>query len=352
MMKKLINFTLLIALIFNTPAYALTKLFYALRDDDVPNLGDHYRVLEDIDRHHDKMDILVPQAYVLDSEGDLFMHMQPELAKKIKQYKIPLMPLVTIDDFNAEKISLFLKNKAAQAHAIHSLTKLCKTKHYEGFQIDFEHIPKVHRDAFTEFYTNTAKALHAIHCKISIAIIPQRHEIPPSKLLLRRDLNWSGAYDQKQLGDVSDFVVLMTYGQNAGETTPGPNASIPIDKEALAFALKHIPPKKIFLGIPTSSTYWSMRSTPSNHILAQGIIIPYSQVKQLQRLHHLKWQWDDYAKTHYAVFHFQDFYRYLFVSDARSINEKQKLAQQYHLGGIAIFRLGNEDPQMWSILIA
>lgn len=260
-MRKYISQVLLLTLILITPAHALTKLFYTLRDSDIPNLRDHYRVLSDINQHHKEIDILVPQAYVISKEGYLYKFVNPETKAIAKKYHIKLMPLVTNENFNANKVNQFLNNPTAQTMAIHSLVHVCKVNHYYGLQIDFEHILAHDRNAFTKFYTNTANALHSANCKISIAIVPSRHNIPPSKLLLKRNLYWSGAYDQKRLGGASDFVVLMTYNQSGGMTTPGPTATVPIDEEAIKHALQFVPRNKVFLGIPTTSLYWEMLPT-------------------------------------------------------------------------------------------
>lgn len=361
MIKKLLSQVVIFTFILSTPTFALTKLFYALRDSDTPNLRDHYRVLADIEKHHDKIDILVPQAYVINHEGRVYKFVESGFEKTARHYHIKLMPLVTNENFNSKKVDQFLNDPKAQSLAISTLTRLCKTKRYYGFQMDFEHVPARDRDAYTQFFTNTANALYAVNCKISVAIVPQRRDIPPSKLLLNRDEYWAGAYDQKRLSGASDFVVLMTYNQSGGMTTPGPTATVPVDKKALEFALKHIPRQKIFLGIPTTSIYWEMTPIQEvfkhgrvtfdeqsvSSIVAHGIGISYEQALLLQRMHHLKWQRDDYAEANYAVFHYHDFYHYLFLSDVTSIAAQRKLAKQYHIRGIAVFRLGNEDSEMW-----
>lgn len=347
--KNLLIITIITTAFIASSAEALTTVFYALRDRDVPHLRDHFRVMNDIKQHANKINILIPQSYAINSEGLVFEAVEPNSFKLAKESHIKIMPLVTNAGFDAKKVDTFLKSPKAQQRAIKSLTELCKQHHFYGLEIDFEHVPEKDRNAFTQFYTNAAKALHAIHCKISVAIVPRRYRIPPSAILLKRDEYWSGAYDQKALGKVSDFVVLMTYNQNGGMTTPGPNASVPLDKLAIQYALSNMPSKKIFLGIPTASNYWLMSTNQSieHPIVGHGIGISYQQVQLLKKMYHLKWQWDNYAKVHYAMFPVRDFYHYLFVEDAASFAAKQQLAKEYKLGGIAVFRLGNEDPNIW-----
>jgi len=356
---KLIITLILISISFS--ALSLTNLFYSMRDNDVPHLRDHYRVLNDIKKHHQKIDILIPQAYVINPEGVLYKFVEPETAQATKKYNIKLMPLVTNEDFNANKVNRFLQNKTAEQRAIDSLVTVCKQKKYYGFQIDFEHLPERDRTLFTEFYQGTANALHHAGCKVSIAIVPARQSIPVSDVLLKRDIYWAGAYDQKQIGKVSDFVVLMTYNQHGAMTPPGPNAGYALDKKAVEHALKNIPKQKVFLGIPTTSNYWTMapidntfknikmtlNDKPISPDVAQAVAISYEQVKLLQKKHHLKWLWDKQSKVHYAMFDYQDFYRYVFIEDAASFAAKRQLAKQYHLGGIAVFRLGTEDHNIW-----
>jgi len=301
------------------------------------------------------------QAYVLNPNGIIYKFAEPEFEKTARKYNIRLMPLITNQNFNSEKVNQFLHDQSAQKRAIENITRLYKQKHYYGFQIDFEHIPEHDRKAFTHFYQSVANALHHIGSKVSIAIVPERRRIPFSAVLLKRDMYWAGVYDQKKLAAVSDFIVLMTYNQHGAMTTPGPNAGYALDKTAIQYALKNIPRNKIFLGIPTSSNYWTMgpinrtfknikvtlNDKPISPDVAQAIAISHQQVTLLKKMHHLKWQWDNQAKVHYTIFHYQDFYRYLFIEDATSYTAKTQLAKHYHLGGIAVFRLGIEDPNIW-----
>ncbi len=339
MLRKILMIGALLLTLSSYSAQAFTKLFYAMRDSDIPKLNDHYRVLKDIDLHHKKMDILVPQAYVVNSEGIVYKSVQPDFKKTAEKYRVKLMPMVTNEGFDSEKLTKFLKNDNAEKLAIRTLTNLCRKNHYYGMQIDFEHIPYQDRNAFTSFYESVSTSLHHVGCKVSIAIVPIRHAVPPSSILMKRYVYWAGAYNQKQLAKFSDFVVLMTYNQH-GTTTPGPNASYALDKRAIKYALRHIPKNKIFLGIPTSSNYWTMAPT--------NIDISYQQVLLLQKMHDLKWRWNNKAKVHYAVFSYQDFYHYLFVEDAASYAAKVQLAKEYHLGGVAVFRLGTEDPAIYN----
>ena len=57
--------------------------------------------------------------------------------------------------------------------------------------------------------------------------------------------------------------------------------------------------------------------------------------------------WDDLFRTTWFQLREGDTLRTAWFDDARSLREKLKLVQLYHLRGYAAWRLGVEDPEFW-----
>lgn len=342
----------------------LSTLFYTPRNEDAPNLSKSQIVNQDIELHHKQIDILVPQAYELSADGFLYNHINKTQLKVMRENQIKIMPMVTNHQFNPDVAHSILNNPAAQQRAIEALLKLCQQKKYYGIQLDFEHIPVLDKDAYSNFVVKLADRLHKIDCKFSLAIIPRSDDRPKSQRLLEYYMTWSGAYDHKVLAAASDFIVLMTYEQHNGTSTPGPIASYPWVLKSLKYSLRYIKPEKIYLGIPAQSNYWTVDKFTA--VLGPGLLtdagktnepyivhsleVSYAEIQALQNARHFKLHWDNNTKVNYAKFAYEDLNRFVFVSDADSTKYLYQMAMQNHLGGIAVYQLGDEDPRIWQVL--
>lgn len=346
---------------------AFEHLFYALRGTDLNHLQSHLAVLQQIEQQHQKINILVSQAYYIDQHGTVAGKIDPNLLKVAKRYHIRIMPLLTNLKFSQTLLHQFLHDPQAQQRTISTILQLCQQKHFYGIQVDIEHINIIDARAFTQFYQALATALHQHHFAISVAVVPTLQPVPPNKVILARYNNWSGAYQLEKLAQYSDFVTLMTYNQNGSYRT-GPVASISWVKQALTLALRSVPANKLSLGIPTYSLYFrpqlvsfpaspnsdSNLSLPNNNqqtlAITTGKQISYQNAQLLLHTQHLHVVWNKKLQISYAVFEQDNMLHFLFLADQHSFAEKLKLAKAFHLRGISVFRLGIEDPRIWQFL--
>jgi spore germination protein YaaH len=162
---------------------------------------------------------------------------------------------------------------------------------------------------------------------------------------------WRGVYDLKALAEIGDFLSLMTYSQHTRRTPPGPVAGIPWMEEMVEYMLNlGIAPEKISLGIPFYSTYWYADYSEERGGFINGRGASYEKVSGLIERYDAELVWLDNHQTHYAIWNHAGVFEYAFIEDARSIAPKLKLVEDYGLRGISVWRLGQEDPEVWSLL--
>ena len=137
-------------------------------------------------------------------------------------------------------------------------------------------------------------------------------------------------------------------------STPGPIAGYSWLKLVISHALKSVPKEKLLFGIPVYSGYWQMKSmTPcaDRKILVVGSTqIGYETLTQLINRFNPTIYWDEKDKVHFFMIAPDFIYRYVFMEDADSFAAKLALAKQFKLRGIAVFRIGTEDPKIWDTL--
>lgn len=331
-------------------AWGMENVAYMLRGDATDSIMTYDKQLSDFKTNAKAINVIIPQAYQIDSNGGFWGGVDSALLADAKLHHIKVMPMVTNHDYDAATLIKFLKNPDAQKRSIQYLVDACKKNHFYGYQFDFENIPISQKDAFSQFYRLAATTLHANNCAISVAIIPRVSDDPGDSYYLKSKFeNWSGAYDYKVLGENSDFVTIMAYEQHGGITTPGPVAGIPWVTDIIKYALKYIPPQKISLGIAVNSSHFYTSKT-GDGIRSTADDVSHDEAMRLINKFNAELNWDKTQKVSHAVYTYNQLNEYVFLEDQKSLAAKIDLIKQYHLRGISIWRLGIEDPKIWALL--
>lgn len=350
-LKSIFLLGLLVSL--NTLSFSSENIFYVLRYNTPDRMTPPENTLASLKKHYKKIDILVPQAYIINEAGEVKKGIEPELYKFAVEHSMKIMPLVTNAQFSKKTAHQFLSDTNAQTKALKTLVDLCKYNHFYGIQLDFEMISLEDRDALTRFYELAANELHKNGFLISFAIAPVVTDKPTSLFLKKVYENWEGAYDLKKLGEFADFVSIMAYNQHGGGTIPEPTASLAWVNETVKYTLPYIPANKISIGIADYSTHWYTGSTKVN--AAEKIVvrmrgIDYKTAASLAKQHQSKLIWDDQSAAHSVTFTKNWLNEYIFIEDAKSFAAKYKLVKKYNLRGISVFDLGTEDQSIWNTL--
>ena len=336
-----------------TQSYASEMIWYALRYKTADRMCTPEATISSLKKHYRKIDLLIPQGYSIDANGQVNKEIEPEMLAFARSHKLAVMPLVTNEQFSKEIAHTILLNENTQAKIINRLVDLCRQQHFYGVQMDFEMVAITDKDALSHFYEKVAAAMHQAGFKISYAVAPVVTEQPINLYYKKIYQNWEGAYDFQALGKTADFITIMAYNQHGGKTTPGPIASFPWTEQAVRYALQFIPANKISIGVPDYSIHWYTGKEIIIHqekIAVRARAMNYQQAMQLVKLQHSPFIWNKQSALHYSIFETNWLYEYVFLEDAKSFNAKYKLVSKYHLRGISVFDLGTEDPELWKIM--
>lgn len=300
--------------------------------------------------HADKISIVSPQVYTVDSTGTVSGSIDRRLVEAARARGVKVVPLVMNPGFDQPTMHRILVHPDARRRAIRSITELCRENHFDGIQFDFENIHIGDRDAFTSFARETADSLHAAHCTLSAAVVPRTSDLAgPTPYHTWIFDNWRGAYDLKALGESLDFISYMTYAQHTGGSTPGPVAGYAWMERALKFALAQgVPPQKISLGLAAYSDWWFPAYDVKTGAHTSGRDVSYRTAMGVLARSGVTPVWDDRQKSYYALWDEDGVFQHVFIEDARSFNEKLALVKQYGLRGYSVWVLGLEDPAVWA----
>jgi spore germination protein len=315
---------------------------------------DNQAAWESLQQNISEISLLAPGGYSVDEDGIIWGSVDARVLRLAREHDVPVMPLVVNPGFNQETLHQFLANDAARARAVHSLVELCRRNGYFGIQVDFENLSINDRDAFTRFYRELAAALHRDGYRISAAVVHRPDDLAGAtqyqKWLFR---NWRAGYDLKALGEIGDFLSLMSYNQHTRRTPPGPQHGMPWLREVMEYALQHVPAEKLSMGIITNSMHWYTsqedRITPEM-ARSYSAVLPHARALGLAERYDARWRWDDEQQVAYTWFSNNGTFEWLFLEDGRSFEPRVALVDEYNLRGFSVWVLGSEDPAIWSTL--
>jgi len=322
--------------------YTSENLFYMVDSEDS---------FQSFREHVEHISVVAPQTFYHEDSGVIWGDLDSRVRALVAEHNIRVVPLVLNAGFNQQEFHRFLQDQSVQARAIAQLIEIGNKFEVDGWQFDYENIHIDDRDAFTEYYRRTAKALHNAGMEISIAVVPRDGNYAgPTSYHKYIHEYWRGGYDLKALAEIGDYISLMTYSQHTRFTTPGPVAGYSWVESLVQFSLEQeIPADKLSLGIPFYSYHWYPRYTENGgRVWASGL--SFEEVAGLLERYQAEITWLPDQKVHTAFWDNDGLFEYVFIEDQRSLDAKLDLLEKYELRGISVWRLGQEDPAMWNVI--
>ncbi len=233
-------------------------------------------------------------------------------------------------------VTEMLATPKSRNDCIGNIINLLGYYNFDGVNMDFEGIRLEDRDNLSLFYTELGDRLREEGYIFSAAI--------PAK---DNDLHnpWAAPYDYEVIGEATDLVMLMMYNEHGFPGSgPGPISSIGFNSSVINYAIDRIAPHKIILAEPVFGFDFNLRT---------GGYAYLSYELAMERLENYKAEafFDPKSQT--------PFFRYIdaanqvhevWYEDRLSLLSKLNLIGEHSLGGIALWRLGMEDPGAWQAI--
>lgn len=301
-----------------------------------------------------RIDVVAPSAYLVEEDGVVWGDVDPRVVRLAREHGVKVIPLLVNRGFDQAKLHTLLADDAARARVGAALAELCRRHDYDGIQVDFENLAIADRDAFTRFYRELAAVLRPAGCGLSVAVVHRPDELAgPTAYHKWLFDSWRGGYDVAALGEIGDFISIMSYSQHTRRTPPGPQAGVPWMEDVIAYFREHVPAAKLSLGIATGSQHWytsyDERITPE---LARSYSaqLSHARARALIERHDAQVHRDDTQAASYAYFPVGGTFEWIFLEDADSFRARLDLVQRHGLRGFSVWVLGPEDPAIWDAL--
>lgn len=288
--------------------------------------------------YSDSLTAIAPFSFSVDRTGNVRGDHSADamaLATSRGLANLALIHNLTGRSFDKAEISAMLNSSSARKRAISDILEIVKTHGYAGVNIDFENVPPSDRAVLTKFMKELRAALAPSGYRVTMSAPAKYKDAPTSA--------WVGAFDYYELGRVCDQVMIMTYDEHTSGTPPGPIASLPWVEKVVKYAVTQMPKRKLLLGVAAYGYDWN---TSTNRARA----VTYQQAVANATKHGKKIQWDAQAAAPHYRYKSGSIAREVWFESADSLKAKLKLVQRYELGGIAIWRLGQEDEGYWQLI--
>lgn len=239
--------------------------------------------------------------------------------------------------FDSNLAHVILNNEQVQNTVLDNVVATLGKRYY-GLDIDFEYIYKQDRDKYNRFLKKAVDRLHPLGYIVVTSLAPKTAANQQGLLY--------EAHDYAVHGTLADHVVLMTY--EWGYTYGPARAVAPVNlvEKVLQYAVTVIPSKKILMGMPNYGYDWTLP------------FVKGSAAKSLTNLEAVELaakvganiQFDKTAQAPFYQYYSGRWQHTVWFEDARSIEAKLKLVDQYNLGGVSYWTINKFFPQNWLVL--
>ena len=290
------------------------------------------------------MTYFTPFTYGIQQDGTQVDLDDTELIRLSNEYSVkPLMHLSSLTEngnFSNERAHLVLTDTAVQEVLIDAIINNMRDKGYAGLDVDFEFIYPEDRYDYAAFLQNLRLRLNPLGYEVFSALAPKTSDT-------QRGVLYEG-HDYSMIGAAANAVLLMTY--EWGYTYGPPMAVAPINRvrEVVEYAVTRISPSKMLLGIPTYGYDWTLPYAQGNPgapsispIEAVDLAIRYGADIHFDETAQAPWfnYSDEEGRLHEVWF-----------EDARSIQAKLDLANEFGLRGVGYWNSMRQFPQNWVVL--
>src|ERR1700674_4066003 len=294
-----------------------------------------------LQQHFHDIDLLIPERlHSITATGRLDVGADPKLAaweqtllQQNPAIKIPTMPLLNNSDgtnWLTDEMATMLKSSAARENLAQQSVQYLTQNHFAGLVVDFEEIPEKSQKDFSQFITELAANLHNSNLKLMVCL--------PAA-------DW--IYDYAGIGKAADAVILMNYDQHWRTSAPGPIAAQDWFVKNIEAITKLVPPGKLVMGIANYAYDWPSKAGLKAHEQAKVESFQESIVTSTESEAQVQFD-SDSLNPYYSYSDEHNFIHRVWMLDGVTAYNELRAAERVGVQGTAIWRLGSEDPSVWS----
>jgi len=306
------------------------------------SLGWHYigglagnDTLREITRNTKGLNVISPTWFFLnDDEGNFLSFASHNYVKTAHEMELEVWALVENMTNNVDMFEI-LGSTTKRAHLINNLIEAALEYNIDGINVDFEELRANTGVHFAQFIRELS-----IPCREHGLVLSVDNYVPYS---------FNDFYNRPEQGIFADYVVIMGYDEHwRGSDKAGSVASIGYVEHGIKRTVEQVPPHKVINGVPFYTRIWETKGGTVGVWQTVGMELAWDWVKN----RNLTPKWCEITCQHYAE-HTDDsgtFYQ-VWLECIESLRVRLNVMDNYGLGGVAFWQLGQETPDVWDIVL-
>ncbi len=279
-----------------------------------------------------QLDMVVSEGFFIRPGADTIeARIDTGLMNINKKYKKPIV--VSISNyvnkdnesgyFDIKDVVRITSNAALRKVFINSLVKQLKKYNLRGINLDINNLPDRNNGAYRIFQEDLYNTLHPLGFLVTQNVIPD-----------------DDRYDLMHLQRFNDYLFVMAMDQHTEESNAGDISHQHWVEEQLDRVCEIVPSEKVILTIAGGGVDW-----PENSF---GTSIGYQAAVSIAEQYKSKVVYDPLsANLHYTYTAPDSNQHTVYFVDAAANFNIMRMADDWHTGGISLWRLGAEDPRLW-----
>ena len=279
--------------------------------------------------HLNHLTHLVPEWLVLqNAKGDIDDQTDATVVTIAKQANLPIYAMLTNfrDDWRPNDVRQILRDPGKRRDLIENLRSNLAEHRFAGVNVDLEALTIADRKPLVRFMHELTQKLHASGYVVS-------EDVPVD----------DPAYDLKSLSAVTDFLVPMVYDEHYQTGAPGPVASEAFFENQLEKIAKVVPVSKLVVGFGNYGYDWTIGASGGAEVAFADVMAAAAETKQPT-------QWDAQTENPVLRYSVNSQQHEVWFLDAVTALNQVIAVHDAGFRGLGLWRLGGEDPALWSVL--
>ena len=286
-----------------------------------------------LNRNLSQLDWIVPEWVRLqDGVDPLVRNIDPRVIDLLQRHRpdLRVMPLVQNykdEHWDPELLTRTIGDENARTRLVAALTEFVSTNKFAGVCIDFEEVPPTAQGALLQLM----QKLHAAFAQRGLLV---------AQAVPFDNSDWN----YQALGQANDYLMLMAYDQHWAEGEPGPIAAQDWFERGLQLRLSELDPAHTIVCVGAYGYDWSNRANEATELTFQEAMLSArdseASIRYDTASNNPTFTYDEDDGSEHQVW----------FLDAVTIHNQMRSASVYGPAGFALWRLGSEDPSVWSAL--
>ena len=286
--------------------------------------------LRSLKDHIDHMNMVLPEwIFLNDTSNNLYVNVDQEALEFMKaplHKGVAILPMITNNTgevWHSTSVHRLITSEARRKDFIRQVLFILDKYKFQGINIDFEELTETSDEYLITFMKEVYAALHPRGYLLTMDIAPLNED-----------------YNLKAIEKYTDYFFVMAYDHHYATSLPGPIADQKWVDTVLNDITSKVPSNKIVLNIAAYGYDWPKGGEATDVSYQEALTTAKESDGKVifdNNTYNLHFTYADDTNLEHEV----DF------TDAATCFNSIRNAEDYGLGGVALWRLGAEDSRIW-----